>query len=146
MLLRLAIGLDGQAWLYREVPLAPVTDARTLEDRDIAAAPINGLVSELASQTGTLLKRRSIHKKGYREIHLLSTVASGTWAAPPQHPNAAVLDGYFSTMPLLRRNLLLGIRLRTSMRRSTLRQAVDDFTESMIQNYEIGRASCRERV
>ena len=36
----LLVGVDGSAWLYREIPRSPVTDARTPEDRDIAAGPI----------------------------------------------------------------------------------------------------------
>jgi len=127
------IGIDGKAWLYREVPLSPVTDARTPEDRDIAASPINGLISELSSSVGTLIKRRSMNKSSYREIHVLSTIASGTYATPAAHPNATVLDAYFGQMRILGHSVLLGVRLRDSIRRDNLRQAIADFTESMIE-------------
>lgn len=127
------IGIDGSAWLYREVPLSPVTDARTPEDRDIAASPITGLVSELSASASSLVKRRRVNKSGYREIHVLSTIASGTYAPPPGHPNSVVLDGYFSRMRILGHSLLLGVRLRDSARRDNLWQAIDDFTQSMIE-------------
>jgi len=129
----LLVGTDGSAWLYRQVPRSPVTDARTPEDRDLAAGPVNGLVAELAGTVHALIKRRSVNRSGYREIHLLSTITPGTYTTPAGHPNAQVLDSYFSTMRVLDHSLLLGVRLRSSARRPTWRQAVADFTESMIE-------------
>ena len=127
------VGIDGSAWLYREVPRSPVTDARTPEDRDIAAGPINGLISELSNTVSALIKRRSMNRSGYREIHVLSTITGGTYATPKGHPNSEMLDDYFSAMRILDHNLLLGVRLRSSVRRDNWRQAVSDFTESMIE-------------
>lgn len=129
----LLIGTDGSAWLYRQVPRAPVTDARTPQDRDLAAGPINGLVAELAATTGVLIKRRRLNKAGYREIHVLSTIAPSTFTAPQGHPNASLLNDYFSDMRVLHRNLLLGVRLRSSARRGTWRHTVADFVDSMIE-------------
>ena len=129
----LLIGIDGSAWLYRQVPRAPVTDARTPQDRDLAAGPINGLVAELAAPTSVLIKRRRLNKAGYREIHVLSTIAPSTFTAPQGHPNANLLNDYFSDMRVLHRNLLLGVRLRSSARRGPWRHTVADFVDSMIE-------------
>ena len=127
------IGTDGSAWLYREVPRAPVSDARTPEDRDLAAQPINGVLVELANSVSTMIKRRSLAKGSYREIHLLSSITPGHYRAPEGQVNKAMLDRYFGSMGLMDHNLLLGVRLFTSVKRNTWRQAVKDFTESMIE-------------
>ena len=129
----LLVGVDGSAWLYREIPRSPVTDARTPEDRDIAAGPISGLVSELSNTVGALIKRRSLNRSKYREIHVLSTITPGTYVTPKSHPNAEILDKHFSSMRILNHSLLLGVRLCSSAKRANWRQAIDDFTESIIE-------------
>lgn len=66
------IGIDDSVWIYRQVPMDTVADARTSEDRTAAATPLYRALSEVSKLVPGSVGRRSVAKSNYRNVHLLA--------------------------------------------------------------------------
>ena len=77
------LGLEQNAvWLYGKVPTAPVANARDSDRRMEAYQPLFNALSQIADETPrSALKRRSVTKNNYRNIHILRTNVPKTWHA-----------------------------------------------------------------
>lgn len=77
------LGLEQNAvWLYGKVPTAPVSNARDSDRRMEAYQPLFDVMNQIADETPrSALKRRSVTKNNYRNIHILRTNVPKTWHA-----------------------------------------------------------------
>ncbi|MDO4243531.1 MAG: hypothetical protein Q4C85_07210 [Actinomyces sp.] len=130
----LLVSTGADVWLYRQLPLAPVSHARVAAWRDSeCAAPLMGVGRDLASLTGGRIRRRTLQRSGYRSIHLFAFRHRGTFEPDAANPNAARLRDEFAGVSVPQHTVLLGVPLRASVRRSTLRTAIRDVAATLIE-------------
>ncbi|GAA4924316.1 ATP-binding protein [Nesterenkonia rhizosphaerae] len=81
------VGLDGNTvWYFGKVPTAPVVDARNDERLFEAFEPIHQAFEALARDTPVGIKRRSVAKNSYRQVHLLRVTVPRPWRPVTQAP------------------------------------------------------------
>jgi hypothetical protein len=109
------VGTGGSVWLYRAVPLDPLDREDHDRKLDVGAnlASLLGNIGATSSVPIGAIRKFSNN----REIHLVCV----TWeveAQPPEGTNAELSDYLRETLgfPVPRRTLLIGIRLRSSVK------------------------------
>lgn len=125
-------GVDGSLWMYRAVPLAPVVDASSPADGLAAAQPVIGMLDELAEMTRSTVKRRSLAKGSYRQIHLLLVNVPTAFNPGPEHRLADQHRSEFADGQVYRRMLLIGVRLRDSIRGQGFKSTVSSIAETLV--------------
>ena len=125
-------GVDGSVWLYRAIPLRAVADAKTTEARLDASATLTeafGSLANLASVNGAL--RRQMAKSNYRHFHLLLINVPVLFSPPGDHPLFAPLLRDYGDRLTIRRVLMIGVRLRSSLNgKGGFKGAIDSIVET----------------
>lgn len=104
-------GVDNSLWLYKAVPLGPVTDAVTPDAGLAVSEPIMSAMSSLAGMARNRMGRRQQSRNTYRAVHMLLVNVPQRFA-PPAGPLSAYLRSSFLGRQVDRRVLLFGVRLR----------------------------------
>jgi hypothetical protein len=125
-------GIDGSVWMYRAVPLAPVSDARSPEESLLAAEPVLAMFEELAGQASATSKRRQMAKGSYRDVHLLLVNVPQRFEPDRNSPLAEYLRQQFPGTAIDRRVLLFGVRLRDKIGSGGWRQAIDSVVDTIM--------------
>lgn len=105
------IGVDNSVWAYYIVPMSPVADAKTEEEKMDAGEPIRLAFQNIADVTPIRGKSRGISRSAYREFHM--EIVEFPVLFQPQH-NAMERDlrDWFGEQVIYRRVLTYGIRLK----------------------------------
>ncbi|WP_159600031.1 ATP-binding protein [Agromyces humi] len=127
------VGIDDSVWLYRAVPLAPVSEARTAEDAVNAGHTIQQALNGLAGMVRLRNKQRNMNKAGYRQVHMLLVNIPQYYEPPADHPNYAYLKEGYADLLTYRRALVLGVRLNAQLGNGSLRSAFDSAVESIVR-------------
>lgn len=113
------VGFNGEVWLYRQLPVSPLTweDPGT---RLNIGSPLNGVLSEIGATSQDVAGSGLASLARTRDIHLVSI----TWDDLPHIPDdlpEALRSYLLETLDFLvpRRVLLLGVRLRASIADAT---------------------------
>lgn len=104
----------GGMWLYRRVPMAPMTSAKSDSDRVSAGGTLFAAYNEVAEFSKNMGGRRGLSKNSYRETHLL-WVNVPVHYNPGQHPNSRDLLELMGHVEINRRVLLFGVRVMDSL-------------------------------
>lgn len=127
------MGVDGSVWVYRSVPMSPVTDAKTPTDAVRAAEPLLAAFEEMAAMTNFTMSRRSMARGSYRQVHLLLINVPQLYSPDRSHPLAEYLRSQYGHMPIDRRVLLLGTQLQARVGGAGgMRAAIDSITETLV--------------
>ena len=128
------LGVDNSLWLFRKVPLEPVVDAKSLEERLNAFTPLMAIYDELSAMTSGALTRRSLARKDYRQTQGLLVNLSKIYSPEPGHPIAGYLKQSFPAQVTEKRLLIMAVKLNPRLGGGSggLRQAIDSFTESLV--------------
>ncbi|NDL60240.1 ATP-binding protein [Phytoactinopolyspora mesophila] len=126
-------GVDSSMWLYRRVPTAPVSDARTPADALQASTPLFSALEELAAMPSIRVPRRGMARASYRHVHLLAVNVPRLYVPPREHPLAGYLASNHSKTEIDQRTLLLGVRLIANVGGTGgIRAAVDSVVETLV--------------
>jgi len=104
----------GGMWIYRRVPMAPMTSAKSDADRVAAGGTLMAAYNEIAEFSKNVAGRRGLSKSSYRETHLL-WVNVPVLYDPGVHPNATDLRQMMGDVEINHRVLLFGVRLLDSL-------------------------------
>lgn len=127
------LGVDNSMWLYRQVPMAPVAEARTPEEGVATAEPVMLALEELAAMGAARVGGRRASRHTYSEVHLLLVNLPQRWTPPRDHPIADYLATSFPQTVTDRRVLLLGVRLTAKVGgEGGWRRAIDSVTETLV--------------
>lgn len=127
------LGVDGSAWVYYSVPMAPVVDAKSPYDGLAAAEPLLAVYEELAAMTPWSISRRSVAKSNYRETHALLVNVPKFFEPDRSHPLAEYLRRNFGKVPTDRRVLLFGVKLKARVGGSGgIRAAIESVAETLV--------------
>lgn len=105
---------EGGMWLVRQVPMAPMTSAKSDNERVAAAGSIMAAYREVAELSGSVGGRRGLSKSTYRETQLL-TVNVPTFYNPAGHPNEDRLRRLVGDQVVPKRVSLFAVRLIDSL-------------------------------
>ncbi|WAC50236.1 hypothetical protein [Frigoribacterium sp. SL97] len=125
------VGIDNSVWLYRSVPLSPVSEARTAQDAVAAGGAIQGAINELSRMTKLRNKQRALNQKSYRQVHLLLSNVPTYFKTPIDNPIRDYLDSEHVGLTTYNRVLLFGVRLTPQLGDGTLRSAWESAVESL---------------
>lgn len=106
------LGIDGSVWLARKVPLEPVVDAKSIQERMNAFVPLMAAYDELAAMANTTGGRRSMARTSYRQTQLLMVNLHQLYKPPANHAIAGYLKESFHQQITEKRVLLLLVRLQ----------------------------------
>lgn len=125
---------DGSVWLLRKVPMAPVSDAKTLIDKMRAFEPLSAAYEELAALANVSGTRRRLVEKNYRQHQLLMVNLKHEYTPPAGHELRQFLSQSFPHMVTYRRVVLLAVKLRDKLgggKRQTLSDIIDSVAETV---------------
>ena len=125
------VAVDGSVWLYRKVPMAPVSEAKSGDRAIVAGVPIHSALEELAALITHHGNRRSLVKNSYREAHLL-LVNVPTLYRPDPGPIQGYLAEQFPDTVIDSRILLFGVRLQSTVGSGGLRSAIESVAETFV--------------
>jgi hypothetical protein len=117
------VGIDNSVWLYKAVPLSPVSEARTTADAVAAGSAIQQAMNEMSRMSKLRGKQRSMNQKNYRQVHLLIANVPTYFEPPRDNPNHDYLASEYAGLTSLKRVLVLGD--------VTIRSAIDSAVESL---------------
>jgi hypothetical protein len=127
------LGVDNSVWLVRKVPLEPVADAKSIEERMDVFTPLMAAYDELAAMAGSTGGRRSMSRNSYRQTQLLMVNLNRLFNPPPGHPIAGFLKESFPTQVTEKRLLLMAVKLQGKVSGSGgFRRAVDSVVETLV--------------
>ncbi|WP_230854487.1 ATP-binding protein [Arthrobacter terrae] len=127
------LGVDGSFWLVRKVPLEPVVDARSIEERINVFTPLMAAYDELSALTHTTSNRRAMARKDYRQTKMLMVNMEKMYNPETGHPIAGFLKESFPHQITEKRLLLLAIKLTGKLGgNGGLRHAIESFTETLV--------------
>ncbi|ACL42352.1 hypothetical protein Achl_4401 (plasmid) [Pseudarthrobacter chlorophenolicus A6] len=127
------LGVDGSLWLARKVPLEPVVDARSLDERINVFTPLMAAYDELAAMSHPSSNRRALARKDYRQTKLLMVNLKKLYNPESGHPIAGFLKESFPQQTTEKRLLILAVKLSGKLGgNGGLRQAIDSFTETLV--------------
>jgi hypothetical protein len=124
------VGIDNSVWLYKSVPMSPVSEARSSADAIAAGNSIQGAFNELSRMTKLRNKQRALNQKQYRQIHLMLANVPTYFQAPADSPLREYLDSEHAGLITYKRVLLLGVRLTPQLGTGSIRSAMDSVVES----------------
>lgn len=128
----------NQLWMYRSIPMSPVTDARSANDMLMAAEPIMSAFEELATMARVGAGRRQLARGTYREFHALLVDIPKFWHPEYGTKNGDYLAQMFPPTPekgyvTRDRVALFGVRLNSKTGGGGgLRQAIDSVAETLV--------------
>lgn len=125
------ISIDGSVWLYRKVPMAPVSEAKTSERAMMAGVPIDLSFEEVAMLTNIRGNRRALTRSAYRETHTL-LVNIPTLFEPQPSPIDTYLREQFPDTIVDSRLLLFGVKLQASVGSGGLKSAINSVAETFV--------------
>lgn len=102
---------DGQVLLLRKIPLGPVADAKSIEERMAQFAPLMDAYEELALLGQVSGTRRALVRKGYRQTQTLMINLKRMFTAPQGHPLSGFLAQGFPNTVTDQRLLIMAVRL-----------------------------------
>ncbi|GAA1937129.1 hypothetical protein GCM10009689_17040 [Brevibacterium antiquum] len=105
---------DG-VWLVRKIPLMPMTDAKSDDERYAAGVPIMNATQELAHITSTFGKNRALNKSGYRVVKFLSINTPVLYRAPKDHPIRSKLNEWFGDKVVREKICVMAVKLIDSL-------------------------------
>jgi intein/homing endonuclease len=128
------VGIDNSVWLYKTVPLSPVTEARTTADAIAAGSGIQQAMNELSRMSKTRGKQRSLNQKNYRQVHLIIANVPAYYEPARDNPIREYLSEEHFGLTTFKRVLLFGVRLREQLGggKDGIRGAIDSAMESLI--------------
>ena len=122
------VGWNKEVWVYRELPLYPIT----WED-DSTKLGVGAQLATLLYELGETVRDRGngiAALSTRRELHLLGVTWQGPVALPPGTPpalgeylQAAFSDGYGSSISVAHKSLIIGVKLRSSTTEALLNAA-----------------------
>jgi len=124
-------GTDKSMWLWRVVPMAAVTDARTERDLVAAQAMLERAFDELAALSKISIPTRRMSKDSYRQFHAeLISIPAG-YRAPEDSPLRDWLNREHRFTETTRRVLLFGVRLLASTGTGGWKSAIASVAETL---------------
>lgn len=125
-------GIDRSLWLCRSVPMAPILDATSDEEKLAAAQPLFRALREVGSLARLPVTKRRVSAKGaYREIHLLLVNAPRAYEPPRGHPARAVLGEEYGDQVTWNRVLILAVRLQDKTVAPSFAETVTRFADTL---------------
>lgn len=128
---------DGSVWLLRKVPMAPVSDAKTLADKMRAFEPLSAAYEELAALASVSGTRRRLVEKNYRQHQLLMINLKHAFTPPTGHELRQFLSQSFPHMVTCRRVVLMAVKLRDKLGGGK-KQTLGDIIESVAETMTVG--------
>jgi len=125
------ISIDGSVWLYRKVPMAPVSEAKTGERAMMAGVPLDLAFEEVAGLTNIRGNRRALTRSAYRETHTL-LVNIPTLFEPQPSPIDTYLREQFPDTIVDSRLLLFGVKLQATVGSGGLKSAINSVAETFV--------------
>lgn len=127
------LGVDGSVWLVRKVPLEPVVDAKSVQERVNAFVPLMAAYDELAAMANITGGRRALARSSYRQHQLLMVNMERLYNPPPGHPIADYLKRSFHNQVTEKRILLFMVRLQGKVGGTGgLKEAIDSVVETIL--------------
>lgn len=127
------MGTDNSVWVYKAVPMSPIADARSADERLSAAIPIFAAINELAAATPVQVRRRAMAKGNYRQIHMLLVNVPRLYRPQRDQIVEPYLRQQFARTVTTSRVLLFGVQLKSKVGGDgTLRSAIDSVTETLV--------------
>lgn len=108
------LGTDGSMWLVRELPPAPVQDARSAKEMLEAAGPAMAAIAEIAAMTKTTGSMRRLSRSDYRPVQFLTWNVPALYV-PSERSGPEFLAPLFPATTTFDRGCLLAVRLRDSV-------------------------------
>lgn len=125
------LGLDNSVWLYKAVPLSPVSEARTTADAVAAGSSIQSALNELSKMAKTRGKQRNLNAKSYRQVHMLLVNVPKYFEPAADNPIHDYLATEHAELTTFHRILFFGVRLREQLGDGTFRSAYESAVESL---------------
>lgn len=131
------VGLDNSAWLYRVIPMSPVSDAKTDADKLEAGDPIKVAFEEIADVTPPRGKSRGVSRSGYRNVHMLLVEFPVAFRPPETSKIGAFLKSQYPDQVVYRRLLVLGVKLNpidvaaSAFSKGGLSRAIDSVAQTL---------------
>ncbi|MET4144008.1 ATP-binding protein [Arthrobacter sp. UYCo732] len=127
------LGVDGSLWLFRKVPLEPVVDAKSIDERVNVFTPLMAAYDELAAMSHTTSNRRALARKDYRQTKMLMVNLHKMYNPENGHPIAGFLKESFPQQITEKRLLILAVKLSGKLGgNGGFRNAVESFTETLV--------------
>lgn len=127
------LGVDNSLWLVRKLPLEPVADAKSVEERMNAFTPLMAAYEELSALTQVGVNKRALARSRYRQMKLLMVNLNRLFTPPANHPIAGYLKQSFPNQVTEKHLLLLAVKLDARLGTGGgLRAAVDSVTETLL--------------
>ena len=123
-------GTDNSMWLWRAVPMASVTDARSPEDAVNVGLPLFAAYEEIAAMAGRVAHRSRV-KKTYRQTHALLLNVPTLYEPPRDSRIRDYLSREYGQQTVIRRVLLFGVKLKTSVGTGGWRSAIESVSETL---------------
>lgn len=139
------LGVDGSVWLIRRVPLEPVVDAKSIDERMNVFTPLLAAYDELAAMTPVSVTRRAMARKDYRQTQLLMVNLKRLYT-PTGHEIAGFLKRSFPNQWTEKRLLFLAVKLESKVGGAGgLKAAIESITETLtvggapLSDYDVDR-------
>lgn len=130
----LVLGINDSVWVYRQVPMETIADARTEDDRMAAATPLYRALNEVSKLVPGGMGRRSVAKSNYRQVHLLAVNIPALFTPKPDSKLRDKHADMYPNMVTSKRVCLMGVRLVDSIGKggSSLRETVNTVAEVLL--------------
>lgn len=126
------LGVEGDLWIVRKLPLEPVADAKSVEERMNVYMPLMAAYEELAAMATATGSRRSMSRGSYRQ-HQLLMVNLNKLYNPSGHKIAGFLKESFPAQVTEKRIVLLAVRLVAKVgANGGWRKALDSVVETLV--------------
>lgn len=126
------LATDGSVWMFRKLPLEPVADAKSIEERMDVFAPLMAAYEELATMASTTGNRRAMSRSSYRQTHA-KVVNLERLYNPSGHKIAGFLKESFPKQVTEKRVAVLGIKLVPKVgSNGGLSKIVDSVVETLV--------------
>lgn len=126
------VGIDNSVWLYKVVPLSPVSEARSAADAVTAGNTLQGALDSLAGMVRLRSKQRGMNERNYRQVHITLANVPAYYEPPLDHPTYTYLKQEYGTSIINNRVLMLGVRLNPQLGAGSWRSAYESAVESLI--------------
>ncbi|MGW8431300.1 ATP-binding protein [Curtobacterium citreum] len=126
------IGVDQSVWLYKKVPLAPVTEAKTTERALVAALPLVNAYETLAQMTPVRSNRRALTRAQYRDTHALLVNIPTAYRPAPSDIDAYLAEQYAGER-VYNRFLLFGVKLQSTVGDGGFQAAINSVTQTLLE-------------
>lgn len=130
--------VGGGLWLYREVPMAPVKDAKNHSDALTVGDPIAAAIEEIAAETNYTTARRSMARARYRPFHLLVVNLPRRYSPPARSRHGRQQQEWYRDERVQDRLCLFGTRLNDIIGGAdrSFRDVIDSIATSLT-TYEV---------